>query len=92
MDSENEQCLILDVSFEDVVNPLIIGDAESCAECKSIMTVVEQMIVEDYPNAQYFEVDYDPHQQAKLGFCDMYDKPSDDIVEIKIWFTLNETL
>ena len=89
MDEQNEKCLLLEVSFEDVVQPLMDGDTESCPECKSIMTLIEQFVTEDYPSAEYFEVDYDPKQQTLLGICDIYDKPSDDIVEMKIWFTLN---
>ena len=83
---DDETLMLLDVSYEDCVLPFIEGDPEVCAECKSIMSVIEGMITEDYPTAAYFEVDFDPEQQQSLGFCDIYDKTCDDLVQLKIWF------
>jgi len=83
---EDEILMCVDVSYKNCVRPFIDNDAESCAECKSLMSIIEQSIIEDYPNAAYFEVDFDPEQQQRLGFCSIYDETCDDLVELKIWF------
>ena len=81
--------MVLTVSYEDVVKPMEQSRSNKVesAEVKSILEVIEVMLLDKDPAASFFNVEYEEDQHFRRGVCDIYDVAKNDIVLINICYT-----
>ena len=85
----DERLMVLTVSYEDVVKPMEQSRSNKVesAEVKSILEVIESMLLDKDPGASFFNVEYEEDQHFRSGVCDVYDVAKNDIVLINICYT-----
>jgi hypothetical protein len=85
----DERLMVLTVSYEDVVRPMEQSRSNKVesAEVKSILEVIEAMLLDKDPTACFFNVEYEEDQHFRNGVCDIYDVAKNDIVLINIYYT-----